>query len=181
MSIQESSKDVIRRKVAEFTELCKEIDEETASRAPSDRWSPKEIVSHLCGPEGVGLLPTLSAFLEKDTPLIEIDVANPFFSEARERMTFAELMSEFEREYDHVIEFASSLTEEQLGRKAHVPILKETPIGEYPTLEEWILAIGDFHLGSHIDHMREVLHELRVSDQSKRIIPEVHELHPTIG
>jgi hypothetical protein len=39
-------------------------------------------------------------------------------------------------------------------------MLKETPVGEYPTLAQWISVIGDHHLGSHTDHMREILEEL---------------------
>ena len=36
------------------------------------RWSPKEIVSHLCGPEGIGMLPTFRAFLEGDATNLRI-------------------------------------------------------------------------------------------------------------
>ena len=153
---------VIRPKMEQFRELCKEIDEKTASRAPEGRWSPKQIISHLCGPEGVGYLPSMQAFLEKDTPRLDIKPEDPFFSENRSRMTLLELLSEFTREYNRVVEFAKGLTEEQLARKAHIPLLKETPIGEYPTLAQWIGAIGGYHLGFHIDHMKEILQALGV-------------------
>ena len=43
--------EAIRQKAGEFRRLCDGIDEATASRAPSGRWSPKEIVSHLSGPK----------------------------------------------------------------------------------------------------------------------------------
>ena len=33
---------VIRQKLEELKKLCKGLDEETASRAPSGRWSPKQ-------------------------------------------------------------------------------------------------------------------------------------------
>jgi len=153
-------REMIHRKMEDFKELCEGLDEEIASRAPSGRWSPKEIVSHLCGPEGVGHMPLIHAFLEKDTPRLDIEIANPFFSEGRARKTFAELLAEFDAEYGRIAEFAAGLSGEQLNRKAHMPFLKETPFGEYPTLASWIQIIGDHHLGSHIDHMREVLEEL---------------------
>jgi len=55
------------------------------------------------------------------------------------------------------------LSEKQLSRKAHIPLLKETPIGEYPTLAMWVQAIGEYHLGSHIDHMKEILQAIGVA------------------
>jgi hypothetical protein len=47
----------IRQRLEEMNRLCEGLDEATASRAPADRWSPKEILSHLSGPEGMGLMP----------------------------------------------------------------------------------------------------------------------------
>jgi hypothetical protein len=75
-------------------------------------------------------------------------------------MTFAELLSEFDGEYRNLAEVAEGLTREQLERKAHIPMLKETPLGEYPTLAEWISGLTDFHVGFHIEHMKEVLKEI---------------------
>ena len=71
----------IRQKIEELKKVCEGLDESTASRAPAGRWSPKEILSHLCGPEGSGHLPILEAFLDRDTPRIDIEIENPFFSE----------------------------------------------------------------------------------------------------
>lgn len=154
---------MIHRKVEKLKKLCEGLDEATASRAPSGRWSPKQILSHLCGPEGVGFMPTTRTFLEKDIPRLDIEAENPFFTEKRSRMTVAQLLTELEKEYGRMADFATGLSEEQLARKAHVPLFKETSIGEYPTLATWIHALGEHHTGSHIDHMREILVALGVS------------------
>jgi hypothetical protein len=148
---------VIRQKVADLKQVCQGVDENLASRAPEDRWSPKQILSHLCGPEDVGHLPLLRAFVDSDTPMIDLDTENPFFTENRARMSFSELVAECEMNYERVASFAGELTEEQLARKAHIPKLKDSPLGEYPTLDGMIYGLGEYHVQFHIDHLREIL------------------------
>ena len=147
----------IRQKVAALKQVCQGVDENLASRAPMDKWSPKQILSHLCGPEDVGHLPILRAFVDSDTPMIDLDIGNPFFTENRARMSFRELVAECEMNYQRVANFAAELTEEQLARKAHIPKLKDSPLGEYPTLDGMINALGEYHVQDHIDHLREIL------------------------
>ena len=147
----------IRQKVAALKQVCQGVDENLASRAPTDGWSPKQILSHLCGPEDVGHLPILRAFVDSDTPMIDLDTDNPFFTENRARMSFSELVAECEMNYQRVANFAAELTEEQLARKAHIPKLKDSPLGEYPTLDGMTYGLGGYHVEDHTDHLREIL------------------------
>lgn len=157
--------EIIRKKAGELGGLCEGLDEAVASRAPKGRWSPKEIISHVSGKEGEGFMPAVESFLKEDTPLLELEAANPFFTGKRKEMTMAELLSEMKREYERMAETVSTLSSDQLGRKAHVPLFKETPMGEYPTLAMFVRALVEHHLGYHIDHMKEILGELGVSSK----------------
>ncbi len=151
---------LVNHKIGALKNVCKGIDEGTASRAPKGRWSPKQIISHLCGPDGAGHLTYLRAFIEKDIPRLDIEAENPYFTGKRAGMTMAQLLSELDKEYTGIAEFIAGLTDEQLARKANIPLVKDTPMGEYPTLAMWIEAIADYHVGFHTDHMREILKDL---------------------
>lgn len=150
----------IRQKVAALKQVCQGVDEDLASRAPTDRWSPKLILSHLCGPVDVGHLPILRAFVDSDTPMIDLITGNPFFTEIRARMSISELVAECEMNYQRIANFAAELNEKQLARKAHVPKLKDSPLGEFPTLDGMIYGLGVYHVQDHTDHLRETLSTL---------------------
>lgn len=153
----------IRQRIDDLKKVCEGVDEGTANRAPAGRWSPKEILSHLLGPEEAPPLLSLQAFLDKETPRLDLEPANPFLSEDRFRTSFAELLSQVEAEYARISRFAEDLTEEQLQRKAQIPMLKDTPYGEYQTLKAWLdmmFSMEGSHLDFHTNHMKEILREL---------------------
>jgi hypothetical protein len=130
MASQEGTKlaQLIRQKLEEMNRLCEGLDEATASRAPEGRWTPKEIITHLSGPEGIGIVAALQAILQQDTPLIDMDAANPYYTGKRTQMAFTELLAEFQGEYGRMADLVEPLSDEQLARKAHIPLFKELPM-----------------------------------------------------
>lgn len=151
----------VRATVAELVSLCAEVDEATALRAPAGRWSPKEIVSHVTGPDERGFWALLQKFTAADTPLIELVPEQTYMTQARQAMSFAALAELAARRYEEIARFAEGLEPEQFARTAHIPMLKQSPLGEYPTLQAMIGGFGQYHLKMHIEHLREVLAALK--------------------
>jgi hypothetical protein len=148
---------LIQKKIGEFKDVCEGIDEDMASCAPEGSWTPKQIVSHLCGSEGEGYIASIRAFLEKNIPCLDFDADDDFYTEKRAKMTMTELLAELDGQYGRIADLTARLTDDQLARKAHIPLMKDTPIGEYPTLAMLLHAIMTYHFDFHIDRMRNIL------------------------
>ena len=153
----------IRRNIKELKKVCKGVDENISALSPEGRWSPKEILSHLLGQEGSGPSTTLQPILEQETPTIDMKPEDPFFTDERAGMTFAQLLAAVEEEYERLSRLTETLSGDQLDRTVRVPMLKDSPLSEYPTLEAWIAMLAgskESHVKFHTDHMREVLKDM---------------------
>ncbi|EFL50688.1 hypothetical protein DesfrDRAFT_2629 [Solidesulfovibrio fructosivorans JJ]] len=155
----------IRQKLDALAAIGRGIDAGTLSRAPEGRWCPREILSHILGADG-GYLPLFQAFLDADTPTLNIGVEKTYLSEEREAMDAGALCDAIQQEYEAMAAFVEGLSEEELGRKARIPQLKQSPLGEYPTLGALIAGLGSYHLQFHIDHLREVLDALEAREKA---------------
>lgn len=147
----------IRRTAEEMRALCAGIDEDRASRAPEGRWTPKQILSHLIGPEPGAMLRLLDLYVQQDVPLLDLHAEQTYPTPERQAMSFAQLVRSFSEGYEAIARYAEGLTEEQFARTAHVPLLAQSPLGEYPTLAAFIGGLGQYHVQMHIEHLREIL------------------------
>lgn len=147
----------IRQTAEEMRALCAGIDEATASRAPEGRWTPKQVLSHLIGPEPGAMLGLLDMYLRQDVPLLDLHAEQTYPTPQRQAMSFAQLVQHFSEGYEAIARFAEGLTDEQFARTAHVPLLAQSPLGEYPSLAAFIGGLGQYHVRMHIEHLREIL------------------------
>lgn len=154
---------LLRDKMTEIKKLCGGLDEKTASSAPEGRWSPKEIISHLTGAEEGGFLPFLKLVLEQDSPRLDIVAEDPFFSDKRAAMSMTELLALCDKGYEDIAVFLEGLTGEQLGRRLYVPLFKDSPLTDHPSLGDFISGLAGYHLEYHINHMKEILGRLGVA------------------
>ncbi len=142
-------------KVNEIKQVVGAVGEEKGARRPADgEWCVKEILSHLCGDDGHNFMDWYTRFIDEDRPLIGIVSGLPYYTPARQSMTVSDLLSQVESQYQQVAQFLGGLSDEQLNRKGRVPLLKDTPLGEYPTLALFAGGLINFHLNDHINQLR---------------------------
>jgi hypothetical protein len=140
-------------KVKEVTEAVSGLSEEQAAKPKGEgEWSAKQVLSHLCGNDDALSMYEFNRFLTEETP--DLGIAPGSYADIRKDAPVSELVSKIESDYKQIGSFFAGLNDEQLGRKAHVPFLKETPLGEYPTLGQWAGAIINFHLADHVNQLR---------------------------
>ncbi len=148
-----SLRDALGQKMDELSEALNGLDEEKArQRAADAEWCCKEILSHLMGDEGDDILAPFRQIIEEDTPLIGIVTGLPYYTPDRQTMSLAEMRGAVSSRYRKLAEFLGGLTDADLARKARVPLFKETPIGEYATMGQFVGALN-FHLAEHISQI----------------------------
>jgi hypothetical protein len=141
-------------KVSEVKSIVSGISEEDAAQKPAaDEWCANEVLSHLIGEELGDWKARIELIVKEDTPLIDL-TPGISYTEKRTEKTTSALLSAFETDYAAFGKYLGSLTDEQLSRKAHVPLFKESPLGEYPTLAQFATGIINYHVADHVQQLR---------------------------
>ncbi len=144
----------VSQKVQEIRQTVSGLSEEKASEQPAEgEWCVKEVLSHLTGEENAIMMYQLNRILEEDTPTLDITPGVSAYTGERKNASLSKLLSTVEAQYSDLGKLFAGLTEEQLSRKAHIPLLKESPLGEYPTLGQWAMGIINFHLADHVNQI----------------------------
>jgi uncharacterized damage-inducible protein DinB len=145
----------LNQKVEEIKEAVSGIDEQKAEKKPAEgEWSAKEVLWHLTGEEHALRTFEMERFLKEETPELGVTPGQTPYNQERGKVPVRELVSRVESQYAEVGSFLAGLNEEQLNRKAHIPFLKETPLGEYPTLGQWAIGLINFHLNDHVQQLK---------------------------
>jgi hypothetical protein len=144
----------VSQKVQEIKQAISGLSEENASKQPAEgEWCVKEVLSHLTGEENAVMMYQLNRILEEDTPTLTLVPGVSAYTDERKNSSLSQLLSTVEAQYSDLGKLFAGMSEEQLSRKAHIPFLKESPLGEYPTLGQWAMGIINFHLADHVSQI----------------------------
>jgi hypothetical protein len=150
-----SLKDQLAERIRTIEDLTAGLTDAQADTAPAaGEWCVREVLSHLAGSESRSFYEGLQSFLAQDTPDYEITPGDSYLNALRSGQTIGDLRQSVLNQYGRIGDWVGALTDEQLGRKAHMPAFKDTPLGEHPTLGLWIGAIINYHLPAHIQQLQ---------------------------
>ncbi len=148
-------KDQLATKTTELKAAVAGVSEDKATQKPDgEQWCIKEVLAHLVGDEDALTMYQFKRFLDEENPDLSQNLTPGQVPSAKERASVSKLVADIESQYAQIGTFLSGLSDEQLSRKGRVPFLKETPLGENPTLGQWAGAIINFHLPDHIQQLR---------------------------
>ena len=143
------------QKIRDIKQVVSGVGEQKAVERPAEgEWCIKEVLSHLTGQDNANVMHRLKRILDEDTPNLDITPGVSAYDAQREQAPVSQLLSTVETQYTELGKLINGLTEEQLARKAHVPALKGSPLGEYPTLGQWAGFVVNFHIAGHVNQLR---------------------------
>jgi hypothetical protein len=129
------------------------IDEPSAGRRPDrETWCANESLSHLSGVD-LEFLRSVQALLVEELPFVDIEPGLTGYTPERAALGKDELLAFVQRQYGGIADLAAGLTDEQLQRRGHIPLLAQTPFGDHPTVEEWLRAIVTMHVPGHVEQL----------------------------
>ena len=153
MSMGSALGEQMAQKVGEIKQAVAGLDDiKAATPRAEGEWSAKQVLSHLCGDNDALSMYEFERFLAEDNP--DLDLNPGSHGDVRKDAPISELVSRIESDYAEIGRFLSGLSDDQLARKGHVAFLKDSPLGEYPTLGQWAGAIINFHLADHVNQLR---------------------------
>lgn len=150
-----SLKEQLDKRIQEIEAAVAAIDDSRASDAPAEgEWCVKEVLSHLAGSEAESFTDGAKRFLEEDEPQLDVTPGETYFGDQRQDAGVGQLVNGLTTQYRELSRWVGGLTDEQLERKARIPGLKETPLGENPTLGVFLGGIINFHLTAHVQQLQ---------------------------
>jgi hypothetical protein len=147
--------DAILLPAQEIADIVRAMSGADASRRPEPgTWSAREIISHLCQTDNESFLDGIGRFVLEDTPEIEVTPGVTHYTPERHTIALDDLVDGFLRQYERIADYVARLGDEQFVRRAHIAHFKDTPLGEYPTLADWVRRISESHLQGHLAELR---------------------------
>src|SRR5260370_9178701 len=123
--------------------------------APAE-WTARQVLCHLLGEPGWRPVSVLSTFATTELPLIEIKPGQTHVTPERQMMRLQPFTKALDRHRREVFEYLESLGDEDLQRKARIPLFKEFLGTDEVTIPTWVGVFFGAHCSGHSGHLRQI-------------------------
>jgi hypothetical protein len=89
-------------------------------------------------------------------PVIEIKPGQPHGTPERQMMTLRQFKNALDRHRLEVFVYLETLSDEDLQRKARIPLFKQFPGTDEATMPTWVGAVFGVHWGDHAGQLAKI-------------------------
>ena len=120
------------------------------------QWTTRQVLCHLLFEPGFRPAGLLERFASTELPLVEITPGVATVTPERGRMTLAELIAALDTQRREVFAYLETLEEEDLRRKARIPLFEPIVGTDEITLPIFVGAMFDRHWSGHADQLAQI-------------------------
>lgn len=125
------------------------------SDAPGE-WTTRQVLCHLLFAPGWRPVPVLYAFAATDPPLIEIRPGQVQVTPERQMMTLRQFRHALDRHRREVFEYLDTLGDEDLQRKARIPLFEPLLGTDQVTMPMWVRVFFAAHWSDHTGQLAKI-------------------------
>jgi hypothetical protein len=119
-------------------------------------WTARQVLTHLLFPRDADIVTLMKSFADRDLPLIELEAGDSFMTPERRAMTLDELVGALDAQRRAVLAYLRSLTEDDLARKARIPLFKTFMGTDEIPLSVFIGAMFEYHWNDHAEQLAKI-------------------------
>jgi hypothetical protein len=123
--------------------------------APAE-WTTRQVLCRLLGEPGWRPVPVLSTFATAGLPLTEIKLGQTHVTLERQMMRLDQFTNALDRHRREVFEYLESLSDEDLQRKARIPLFKQLLGTDEVTIPKWVGAFFGVHWSDHAGQLAKI-------------------------
>jgi hypothetical protein len=133
------------------------------SDAPGE-WTTRQVLCHLLFEPGWRPGPLLFSFATTDLPVIEIKPGQMHLTAERQMMTLRQFENALDRHRREALAYLETLGDEDLQRKARIPLFKPLLGTDEVTIPTWVEVLFAIHWGDHAGQLAKIRKAVGLSE-----------------
>jgi len=142
----------------------------------SGEWTTRQVLCHLLGAPGWRPVPVLSTFVKvepggaAELPVIDIKPGQCHVTPERQMMRLQQFKNAIDRHRREVFEYLETLSDEDLQRKARIPLFEQFLGTQEVTMPVWVGAYFVVHWGDHAGQLAKIRQAVGLPEASPVVV-----------